>query len=119
MSEKKADQLQDLIIEGMRNLKGRNITVIDMEHVPGAGVARAVICEGTSTMHVAGVADSVRDYLLEQAHIKPLDYDGYREARWIVIDYGEAMAHVFMPEERQRYALEELWSDAKIQNFED
>lgn len=106
--------INELIIEGIRNRKGNDIAIVDMSHIPGAGVPEFIICQGTSTMHVAGVADSVREYLLEQAHIKPVDYDGYRESRWIVLDYGSVMVHVFMPEERERFALEELWSDASI-----
>lgn len=106
------DEKLSLIIEGIRERKGRDITIIDMSELDTAPAPRMVVCQGTSTMHVAGVADSVRDYLLEHARIKPYNYDGYRESRWIVIDYGDTLVHVFMPDERKHYDLEELWSDA-------
>ena len=70
-------------------------------------------------MQVTAIADSIRDYLLEKARIKPYNYDGYRNAQWIVIDYGDTLVHVFTPETRQYYNLEELWSDATITRIPD
>lgn len=110
----KPDQLQQLIIEGIQEKKGRQVTVVDLSEIESAAASRFIICEGTSSMHVAAVADSIRDYLLEKAGIKPYNYDGYSASQWIVIDYGDTLVHVFMPETRQRYNLEDLWSDAKI-----
>lgn len=70
-------------------------------------------------MQVAAIADSVRDYLLEHAKIKPYNYDGYTNSEWIVIDYGTILVHIFIPEARRRYNLEELWSDAVISEVPD
>ncbi|MDE5968019.1 MAG: RsfS/YbeB/iojap family protein, partial [Muribaculaceae bacterium] len=47
------------------------------------------------------------------------NYDGYANSEWIVIDYGDTLVHVFLPEARQRYNLEDLWSDAKITEVAD
>ena len=63
--------------------------------------------------------DTDRDYLLEHAGIKPYNYDGYQNSQWIVIDYGNTLVHVFIPEFRSLYNLEELWSDAKITQIPD
>jgi ribosome-associated protein len=73
-----------------------------------------IIAEGTSSMQVGSIADSVREYVQEKSKVKPYNYDGYTNAEWIVIDYGEIMVHIFVPEDRKRYNLEELWSDAII-----
>ena len=108
-----------LIIEGIRDRKGRNITVVDLSAIESAAVSRFVICEGTSTQHVAAVADSVREYLLDNAKVKPYNYDGYGNSQWIVVDYGDTMVHVFLPETRSLYDLEGLWSDATIKNIPD
>ena len=75
--------------------KGRKITTVDMSEIDTAAARRFIICEGTSTQHVAAVADSVREYLLEKEHIKPYNYDGYGNSQWIVIDYGDTLVHVF------------------------
>lgn len=107
------------IIEGIRDRKGRKITTVDMSDIDTAAARRFVICEGTSTQHVAAVADSIREYLLEHIGVKPYNYDGYGNSTWIVIDYGDTLVHVFQRETRDLYALEELWSDAVITDYPD
>lgn len=101
-----------LIIEGIQERKGHKIVHIDLSAIESAAASDFIVCEGSSTMQVAAIADSVRDYLLEHAGIKPYNYDGYQNSQWIVIDYGHTLVHVFVPSERQRYNIEELWSDA-------
>lgn len=109
-----SSEILNLITEGIQERKGHGICHVDLSEIEASGVSHFVICEGNSTMQVSAIADSVRDYLLEHANIKPFNYDGYQNSQWIVIDYGDILVHVFLPEERNRYRLEELWSDAKI-----
>lgn len=104
--------LQNDIIEAIRDRKGRGITILDLSEIDGAAANEFIICEGTSNMQVAAIADSIRDYLLEHRGKKPYNYDGYRNSEWIVIDYGDTLVHVFRRETRQHYNLEDLWSDA-------
>lgn len=104
--------LASLIIEGIQERKGRNIIHIDLSGIESAAASNFIICEGSSTMQVSAIADSIRDYLLEHGGVKPYNYDGYQNSQWIVIDYGHTLVHVFIPSERQRYNLEDLWSDA-------
>lgn len=118
MTETTTDILPS-IIEGIRDRKGRKITIVDMSELDTAAARRFVICEGTSTQHVAAVADSIREYLLEHIGVKPYNYDGYGNSTWIVIDYGDTLVHVFLRETRDHYALEELWSDAVITDYPD
>ncbi len=113
------NDIKQLIIEGIQERKGRDITIVDMDKVDGATIDRFIICQGNSSMQVTAIADSIRDYLLEKARIKPYNYDGYRNAQWIVIDYGDTLVHVFTPDARQYYNLEELWSDATITRIPD
>lgn len=101
-----------LIIEGIQERKGRNITHIDLSHIESAATSNFIICEGSSSMQVSAIADSVREYLLQKAGIKPFNYSGYENSQWIVIDYGHTIVHVFIPAERTRYNLEQLWNDA-------
>lgn len=111
---KPAADLNSLIIEGIQERKGRGIAVVDLSEIESAPTREFIICQGNSSQQVASIADSVRDYLLDNHGIKPYNYDGYRNAQWIVIDYGETLVHVFTRETRQLYNLEELWADAPI-----
>lgn len=111
--------LEDKLIEGIQERKGRGITVLDMGAINNAGVESFIICQGTSPTHVASIADSVREYVLQNYGIKPFNYDGYRNAQWIVLDYGSTLVHIFTPEWRLHYNLEELWSDARLTEIAD
>lgn len=107
------------ITEFIRERKGHGITWVDMSDIESSAASRFVICEGSSTTQVSSIADNIREQLLEQCGIKPYNYDGYQSSQWIVLDYGDTFVHVFLPDVRQRYNLEELWSDAKITNLPD
>lgn len=108
------EALQKAIIEAIQNRKGKDITIVDMQHIEDAPVSTFIIAQGTSTMNVSAIADNVREELLGNYHIKPYNYDGYESSKWIVLDYGSILVHIFVPDERQRYALEELWADAHV-----
>ncbi|MBD5189485.1 MAG: ribosome silencing factor [Bacteroidales bacterium] len=103
-----------VIIEAIQDKKGQKITTIDFSEIEGASTGAFVICQGRSTSQVAAIADSIREEVLEKTGRKPYNYDGYRNSQWIIIDYGDLMIHVSLPEVRQYYNLEDLWSDGKI-----
>lgn len=111
--------LQKLIVEGIQERKGKRISIVDMSAIDSAPVQLFIIAQGSSSMQVASIADSVREYVQEKSGVKPYNYDGYENSRWIVIDYGWAMAHIFVPEDREKYNLEELWSDSVITHLPD
>lgn len=112
-------KIPELIIAGIQDRKGKKIVHIDLSGIETAAATDFIICEGTSTMQVSAIADSIRDYLLKHAGVKPYNYDGYQNSQWIVIDYGHTLVHVFLPTERSRYNLEELWSDAPATEIPD
>ena len=107
------------IIEGAQEKKAHQIVHVDMSEIESASTEDFVICTGNSTMQVDAVADSVREYVEQKLGIRPFNYDGYQNSQWIVIDYGDVYVHVFLPEFRERYRLEELWADAVVHEIED
>ena len=112
-------ELTKYIIDAIQDKKGRGISIVDLEEMETAPTREFIICEGRTPQQVAAIADNVRESLLDNHRIKPYNYDGYKNARWIVIDYGSVMVHVFVPDARQMYNLEELWSDAPITEVPD
>ena len=109
----------DCIMDSIRERKGKKITLIDLSDIESAAASNFIICEGTSTTQVSAIADNIREQLLEQRRIKPYNYDGYASSQWIVIDYGDTLVHVFLPDVRCRYNLEEPWNDARITEIPD
>ncbi len=71
-----------------------------------------VICSGRNDRQVKTIAEEVEDRLREDLGVKPIGREGVREARWILLDFGDVVVHIFQPSERDFYRLEKLWSDA-------
>ena len=111
-------KLIEAIVEGLQEKKAKNIVVVDMSELDGAAFKYFVICEGSSTTQVNTIGESVMKYLRENLQTKPFAYDGFANSQWIVVDYGEILVHVFLPETREFYKLEQLWADAKINQIE-
>lgn len=78
-----------------------------------------IICQGNSTSQVSAIADNIREEVQKELGVKPYNYDGYRNSQWIVIDYGTTMVHVFLPDFREYYNIEDLWSDADLTEIPD
>lgn len=112
-------QLREMIVEAAQNKKAKGITVINLESIESAPAREFIVVEGRTPQQVAAIADNIREEHLDIARVKPYNYDGYRNAQWIVIDYGSTMVHVFTPDARQLYNLEELWNDAIITEIPD
>ena len=118
MQEVKTDKIHE-IIEAITDRKGKKISLLDLKKIDTAPATQFVICQGSSTSQVSSIADSIRERLQKNIDVKPYNYDGYKNSQWIVLDYGEIMVHVFLPEFREFYNLEDLWSDASITNLPD
>jgi len=96
--------------------KAKDIVVLDIHDLtPMADCF--VICSATSSTQVQAVARAVRDKMGE-AGIACKGTEGADEARWVLLDFGDLVVHVFRPEERDFYHLERLWGDARAIPFE-
>ena len=71
-----------------------------------------VIATATSDRHARAIADAIREAEVAGGS-QPLGVEGYDEARWVLIDLGDVIVHVFLGEVRAAYDLERLWSDAQ------
>jgi ribosome-associated protein len=71
-----------------------------------------VLASGSSDRQVQAAADAVHQALKKQYDTLPLGVEGMQEGRWVLIDYGDVMVHVFHEPVRQFYDLDGLWSDA-------
>ena len=111
--------LQAAIIEAIYDKKGQRLTLIDLNDIESSPAPALIICQARSTSQVAAIADNVRDEISKKLDIKPFATDGYRNAQWIIVDYGSVMVHIFQPEVREFYRLEELWSDGAVTELPD
>lgn len=112
------EELNNLIIDSIQDIKGKNIVKLDLRRLYDAPTDFFIICEGSSTTQVKGIADNIYKRLKDEAGNLPLHVEGQQSAHWICLDYFDVVVHVFYPETRQFYQLEGLWSDASFSEIE-
>ncbi len=99
-----------LIVEAARERKAEDLVGLDVREISSFADS-FIIATGTSDRHVRSVTDSI-EASLKSAGDPPMGIEGYDEGRWVLIDCGDAIVHVFQQEVRDHYDLERLWSDA-------
>ena len=93
--------------------KGLNPAMLDMsELMPVIDIF--LVATGTSTRHVKTLAQEIEYQLGEQMDYRPVRREGLDAARWVLLDYGDIVIHVFDEETRAYYNLERLWADAPL-----
>ena len=112
------ENLNDLIIDSIQDIKGKNILKLDLRDLDDAPTNYFIICEGDSNTQVKAIADNIYGRLKKEANNLPSHYEGQQNATWICLDYFDTVIHVFSREARAFYELEDLWSDATITEYE-
>lgn len=111
-------ELATLIASAASDKKARDIVLMNMEKFSPA-TDYFVVCSAGSTTQVRAIADSIEEKLREQEGTEFMHREGYREGEWVLMDYGDCVAHIFLQESREYYALETLWADAELTSYED
>ena len=113
-----SDILLETIIEGIREVKGIDTSILDLKKIETAVCKYFVICSGTSNTHVSSIADSVRKIVSKEIQDKPWHIEGLNTSEWVLLDYSDIVVHVFQEETREFFRLEDLWGDAAIRTIE-
>ena len=110
--------LVDTVVDGIQEVKGKDIVHLDLRGVPNTVCDHFVICHGDSDTAVEAIAGSVEKLVREKLGERPWHAEG-REARgWNILDYVDVVVHIFHREKRTFYALEDLWADAVSRRFD-
>ena len=112
---KTSDILANIIIEGMREIKAKEIVSLDLRNIETSVCDFFIVCHGTSCTHATAIADSIIEETLKSVKEKPWHKEGLTNGDWILLDYGNVVAHIFQKETRDYYNIEKLWGDADIQ----
>jgi ribosome-associated protein len=91
--------------------KGEHIVILDVRGISMI-TDFIVIASGTSMPHIRAIRNEIAERIHEEREEKPHSTQGSAESQWMLLDYGDVVAHVFLDEQRANYALEDLWSDA-------
>lgn len=112
-----SEQLSEVVVKGMQELKAENIVLMDLRSVKNAVADFFVICSGNSDTHIDAIAESVDHEVNKTDGQNPWHREGYNNKVWVLLDYVDVVVHVFKHENREFYALESLWGDAKITSY--
>jgi len=104
------------LLAAVSEKKAENLVILDVADLVGY-TDHFVIATGKNAPHVRAMADAAAA-ALKIPNAKGINIESDSDATWILIDGGDFILHLFQPEARKYYALEDLWSDAKVLDFE-
>jgi ribosome-associated protein len=109
----RADRLvrANQVAEAALDRKAQDLVALDVSELTSYADT-LLIATSTSDRHARSIADSIREAATARGE-HPLGVEGYEEGRWVLIDLGDVIVHVFQREVREAYDLERLWSDAQ------
>lgn len=111
-----SNKLAQLVAKAMDDKKARDISILQLEDL-SVITDYFVLSNGASRIQTQAIADNVEEELAKSG-VKLLRKEGYQEGRWILLDFGSVIAHIFQDEDRLFYNLERLWGDAPRMSYE-
>ncbi len=120
MQKKQAgtDQLITQIIQGIEDVKGQDIQILDLRDIENTVCDYFIISSGTSNTHVNSIVNSIQKTVSKALKENPWHVEGSDNAEWILLDYVHVVVHVFQTHIREFYDIEGLWGDAKSVKIE-
>ncbi len=105
-----SEELMKKIVSVLSKRKTENIKVLNISGLTTIA-DYFVICNGNSSTQIKSLADEVEEKLKE-VDVTPYSKEGFSDASWVLLDYSSVVVHIFNPEQRDFYSIENLWSDA-------
>jgi ribosome-associated protein len=103
------------IIRAIQDKKGENIVSLDLRKIPEAVADFFIICEANNQPQIRAISDFVEEEVKKKCGENPYHYEGKQNLQWVLIDYINVVVHIMTRETRNFYKLEEMWSDAPME----
>ena len=113
-----SELLGDLVVELMLNKKAKDPVIINFSKMHNAICDLFILCHSNSRPQSEAIADSVIGGIKKATGQNPLHREGFENAEWILIDYGDIIVHIFQESTRKFFNLEQLWGDAEFTRFD-
>lgn len=107
------DALLSLIIEGIEEVKGEDINILDLREIDNNVCKYFVVCSGNSNTQVRAISSSVQKVVSKSLREKPWHVEGQETSEWVLMDFVDVVVHIFQKQTRSHYDIESLWGDAK------
>ena len=106
------DNLIACVIEGIENVKGLSINILDLRDIENMACKYFIVCSGSSSTQVNAITGSIRKSVSKEMGEKPWHEEGLENSKWVLMDYIDVVVHIFNEETREYYKIEELWEEA-------
>ena len=113
----KAPKIYKAIIKAIQEKKGENIVSLDLRKIPEAVADFFIICEANNQPQIRAISDSVEEEVKKSCGELPYRHEGKQNLHWVLIDYVNIVVHIMTGETRKFYKLEEMWSDAPLEEY--
>ncbi len=107
------DALLAHIIEGVEEVKGEDINILDLREIENNVCQYFVVCSGNSNTQVRAISSSVQKVVSKALREKPWHVEGQDTSEWVLMDFVDIVVHIFQKQTRSHYDIESLWGDAK------
>lgn len=99
------------ILKAIQEKKGENIVSLDLRKIPEAVADFFIICEASNSTQIRAIANNIEHLVKEHCGEGPYRHEGMNALQWVLVDYVNIVVHIFQPETRKFYRLEEMWND--------
>lgn len=106
------------VVLAMQEKKAKNILSLDLTSIPNAVTSYFIICHASSKTQVDAIFENIMEQVKKNCGAIPINREGHENSEWILIDYFDVVAHVFLEDIRTFYHLEGLWADAKVKKHD-
>jgi len=111
------EELANRIAEIAADRKAADVRILDLRGIVSY-TDYFVICSGNTERQTKAIHDAIHEELKKRHGLLPRRVEGNREARWVLMDYLDCVVHIFTPEARSYYRLEQLWGEAPVREVE-
>ena len=111
------EALANRIAEIAADKKAAEVRILDLRGIVGY-TDFFVVCSGNTERQTKAIHDGISQELKKEHRLLPRRVEGDREARWVLMDYLDCVVHIFTPEARGYYRLEQLWGEAPVREVE-
>ncbi len=105
------------ILKAISDKKGEHIVSLDLRKINEAVADYFIICEAGSQPQVRAIADHIEAEVKAKCSDTPYQQEGRQQLQWVLLDYVDVVVHIMIPETRKFYKLEEMWSDAVAEDY--
>ena len=104
-------KLSNIIAKSMKDKKAKEVSIINLEKIKNSICDYFVICSGNSDIQLDSIAENIERKVYENTNEKPWKKEGEFNKEWLILDFVNVVAHIFLKEKRYHYNLDKLWGD--------